>query len=410
MTNGSTFDIIYILNIIWFLFSHGGWVLFVLLAIYLLYQMYMGEIQGQYLSSIEWVLLEIKPPKDNPTSFYNAEQVFIQLHQLFDNWTFQEKYLEGKIVFTVSFEIVSLGGKISYLIRAPKKQQDLIEAALYANYPSIEITEVKDYLENFHYSPDDPRYDLFGAEFIPVKSQAFPIRTYREFESLKGPELSEIVVDPLAPLLETYTKIGSQEFYGLQIIIQPVMDNSWKEEVENEVEKVLGEKTVVSADGKKTKVKNDMMGIDEIVKQQVTAMKNKLNRPGFSTKIRFLHLGTAEQFNKNAKKLVLSPFRIFSSGNFNSLKPAFGPKKDYRISPNLEAAYINYWVKNRKKDIFNGYKGRSTWVGEKTFILNTEELATLYHFPITTPGSNQTVESLDTKKIQPPANLPIDDL
>lgn len=409
MTEGLFPDIIYILKIVWFLFSHGGWVLFVLLTIYFLFNLYMNEIQTQNLKSIEWVLLEIKPPKDNPTSFYNAEQVFIQLHQLFDNWTFQEKYLEGKTVFTVSFEIISLGGKISYLIRAPKKQRDLVEAALYANYPNTEITEVKDYLENFHYDPEDGRYDLFGAEFIPVKNQAFPIRTYREFESLKGPELSEIVVDPLSPLLETFTKLSSQEFYGIQVIIQPVMDNSWKEEAEKEVEKVLGEKTVVSNDGKKSKVKNDMMGVDEIVKQQVTAIKNKLNRPGFKTKIRLLHLGTAEQFNKNAKKLVLSPFRVFAAGNFNSFKPAFGPKKDYRISPTLEAAYINYWVKNRKKDLFEGYKNRSNWVGEKTFILNTEELATIYHFPITTAATAQPIESLDVKKIQPPANLPIEE-
>lgn len=410
MTNGLFPDLISILKIVWFLFSHGGWVLFVILVIYFLYQLYMNEIQGQYLKSVQWTLLEVKPPKDNPTSFYNAEQVFIQLHQLFDNWTFQEKYLEGKLVFTLSLEIISLGGKISYLIRVPSKQRDLVEAALYANYPNIELTEVKDYLENFNYSPDDERYELFGAEFVPVKSQAYPIRTYREFESLKGPELSEIVVDPLSPLLETFTKLGSQEFYGVQFIIQPVMDNSWKEEAEKEVEKVLGEKTVVSADGKKSTVKNDMMGIDEIVKQQVTAIKNKLNRPGFNTKIRLLHLGTAEQFNRNAKKLVLSPFRIFASGNFNAFKPAFGPKKDYRVSPTLEAAYIQRWVKNRKKDLFDGYKRRSNWVGMPTFILNTEELATLYHFPITTAATAQPIESLDVKKIQPPPDLPIEDM
>ncbi len=407
MENGLFPDILNVAKIVWFLFIHGGWVVFVLLTIYFLYKLYLDEIQTQYVQSIEWTILEIKPPKDNPTSFYNAEQVFIQLHQLFDNFTFQEKYLEGKVVFTISFEIISLGGKISYLVRVPTKQVDLIEAALYANYPSIELTEVNDYLENFDYDPESDKYDLFGAEFIPVKSQAFPIRTYREFESLKGPELSEIVVDPLSPLLETFTKISDQEFYGVQFILQPVMDGSWKEDAEAEVEKVLGEKTVVNSEGKKSKVKNDMMGVDEIVKQQVTSIKNKLNRPGFSTKIRLLHLGTKEQFNKNAKKLVLSPFKVFAATNFNGFRPAFGPKKDYKISPTLEGAYINRWVKNRKKHLFEGYKARSNGIGERTFVLNTEELATLYHFPITTAALAKPIESLDVKKIQPPANLPI---
>lgn len=407
MENGLFPDAINLLSTIWFLFSHGGWVVFVILLIYVLYYLYINEIQNQYLSTIEWTLLEIKPPKENPTSFYNAEQVFIQLHQLFDNFTFQEKYLEGKVVFTIAFEIVSLGGRISYLVRVPTKQRDLLEAALYANYPSIELTEVKDYLDNFHYDPEDNRYDLFGAEFILTKNQAYPIRTYREFESLHGPELSEIVVDPLSPLLETFAKISDQEFYGVQFILQPVMDASWEPDAQAEVDKILGEKTVVSADGKKSKVKNDMMGVDEVVKQQIISIKSKLNRPAFKTKIRLLHLGTKEQFNKNAKKLLLSPFRVFAAPNFNSLKPSYGPKKDYRISPTLEGAYIDWWVKRRKKELFEAYKGRSGYMGGPTFVLNTEELATLYHFPITTSAASQPIESLDVKKIQPPANLPI---
>lgn len=395
-----------IIGVIWFLVSHGGWVVLVLLAIYILYKLYVEEIQTQYLESIDYTILEIKPPKENPTSFYNAEQVFIQLHQLFDNYTFQEKYIEGKLVFRISFEIISLGGRISYLVRLPTKQRDLVEAAFYANYPALEMTEVRDYLENFDYDPEDPKYDLFGAEFLLVKDQSYPIRTYREFEGLKGPEASDIVVDPLTPLLETFTKISDEEFYGIQYILEPVMDDDWHDDAEKAVEKILGEKEVAGPDGKRVKVKNDMMGVDEVVKEQVTAIKRKLGRPGFKTKIRLLHLGTAEKFNSDHKKLVLSPFRIFSSANFNGFKPGFGPKKDYRISKTLEASYLSWWVKRRKKVLFEGYKARSNWKGEKTYILNTEELATIFHFPVTTTPISQPVESLDSKKIAPPANLP----
>lgn len=407
MQNGLLPDITEILAISWFLFSRGGWIVFVLLGIFILYKLYLEEIQSQYLKSIDYTLLEIKPPKENPTSFYNAEQVFIQLHQLFDNFSFQEKYLEGKLVFRFAFEIISLGGKISYLVRVPTKQRDLMEAALYANYPTLEITEVRDYLEAFNYSAENPHYDLFGAEFVLTKDQSYPIRTYREFEGLSAPELSNIVVDPLSPLLETFTKISDQEFYGLQFILEPVMDDSWHDDAENTIEKLLGQKEVVASDGKKVKVKNDMMGVDDVVKEQVKAIKNKLGRPGFKTKIRLLHLGTAEKFNSDHKKLILSPFRIFSSANFNGFRPTFGPKKDYRISKTLEAAYIQWWTKKRKQTLFDGYKNRSNYIGDPTYILNSEELATLFHFPISVTGISQPVESLESKKISPPANLPI---
>lgn len=408
MINNLFPDFLGIFQIVWFLFSKGGWVIFVLLAIWIMYKLYLEEIQKQYLESIEYVVLELKPPKENPTSFYNAEQVFIQIHQLLDNFTFQERYLEGKLVFKVSFEIVSLGGRISYLVRLPKKQRDLVEAALYANFPTLELTEVRDYLENFDYDPEDDKYDLFGAEMILTKSQAYPIRTWREFESLKGPEVSELVVDPLTPLLETFTKISPYEFYGVQFIVQPVNDDSWHEDAEKEIIKILGQKEVVGPDGNIKKIKNDMMGIDDITKQQIAAIKVKLGRPGYNTKIRLLHLGVKENFNKDAKKLVLSPFKVFGSANFNGFRPAFGPKKDYRVSPILEGAYIDYWVKKRKLKLFQGYKGRSNHIGEKTYILNSEELATLFHFPVTKTAVAQPVESLEMKKVQPPANLPIE--
>ena len=393
MDLGLIATIIDIFQNIWYFISNGGWVLFVLLAVYILYQLYLNAIQDQYMSSVEFVFLEIKPPKENITSFYNAEQIFIQLHSLFDNWSFQEKYVEGKSVFKISFEIVSLGGKISYIIRIPKKQRDLIEATFYANYPSLEITEIDDYLKNFEYDPDDGRYEFFACEFGLTKPQAYPIRTYREFEGLHAPETSEVIVDPLSPLLESFITISQNEFYGLQFILEPVADGSWAKEVEAEVAKIMGDK--------------DFMQLDEVIKQQVTALKGKLNRQGFKTKIRIMHLGTKESFNKNAKKLILSPFRIFSSINYNSFKPGFAPKKDYAISPTLEGPYIDYWVRQRKIDLFKGYKNRSNWVGLPKFILNAEELATLFHFPLTSTAGTTSVETMDVKRIQAPTNLPI---
>ncbi len=169
MNNGSLDNINSVFGTIWFLFSRGGWIVFVLLLIYILFKLYMNEIQTQYKKSISWTFYEIKPPKENLSSFYSAEQIFIQLHQLFDNWSSQEKFLEGRLVFWVSLEIVSLGGKISFVLRVPTKQKDLVEASFYANYQDIEINEIEDYLSHFDYNPDDDKYQMFGTEFVLVE-------------------------------------------------------------------------------------------------------------------------------------------------------------------------------------------------------------------------------------------------
>lgn len=393
MDSGLIADASSIASTFWYIFSHGGWVVFVILTVYILFQVYLNEIQDNYVNSIEWVYLQITPPKENVSSFYNAEQIFLQLHQLFDNWSAQEKYIEGKVMFSLSLEIVSLGGKISFIVRLPKKQRDLVESSFYANYQNIEINEIQDYLSNFDYNPDDQKYEMFGGEFILTDKESIPIRTYREFISLKGPDASEKVVDPLAPLLEVFSRVSPNEFYALQIVIKPEADKAWKDEAAELVAKLQGEK--------------DFQQIDDVTKLQIASIKAKLGKPGFKTKIRILHMGTKEHFNSDAKKLILSPLKVFSSANFNSFKIAFAPKLNYKISPSLEAPYINYWVRQRKIEIFKAFKGRSTWIGEPMYVLNAEELATLFHFPITADLSIPSVETVDTKKIQPPANLPI---
>lgn len=393
MNTGDFATITSIAQTLWYIFSHGGWVVFVLLAIYILYKIYVNEIQNNYANSLEWTIYEIKPPKENLASFYNAEQIFLQLHQLFDNWTPQELYIEGRLVFWLSLEIVSLGGKISYVIRIPSKHKQLVEAAFYANYPHIEMNEIQDYLSNFDYDPDDEKYELFGGEMVLTQPESIPLRTHREFSSLKGPDASEKVVDPLAPMLEVFTRLSQKEFYAVQIVIRPVKDDTWREEAEELAAKLAGEK--------------DFQQIDDITKLRIASIKSKLGKPGFKSKVRFLHMGTKDVFNIDAKKLVMSPFKIFSSANFNGFRLAFAPKKQYRISPTLEAPFINYWTRQRKIDIFKAFKGRSTWMGEPMYILNAEELATLWHFPITADHVNASVETVDIKKIQPPSNLPI---
>lgn len=83
---------------------------------------------------------------------------------------------------------------------------------------------------------------------------------------------------------------------------------------------------------------------------------------------------------------------------------------EYRISPTLEKPYIDWEVDRRKHHIFNGYKQRVPWVGLGQFILNIEELATLFHLPISTETAPTpvSVDRVESKKSEAPANLPVE--
>jgi hypothetical protein len=380
----------------WFIFSHGGWVVFVLLTILILYKLYLNEVQEQYIASLEWIIYEIKVPKENLTSFYSVEQIFTQLHGLHDAITFAERYVEGKVLLWMSFEIVSLGGQISFIVRAPRKARDFIEATFYAQYPNAVLTEVNDYLENFEFNPDDPKYSFFGSEFVPVSDESIPLRTYRDMEMFKSADEKETVVDPLGPLFESFTHISPSEFYGFQMVIRLPSDKhlkQWREKADAKIKELLGERK--------------FMELDDITKEQINGIQRKLSKPAYETKFRLLQIGQSDTFNANAKRMLLSIVKMFASSNGNVLKPAYATKLDYRISPTLEAPYINYYVRQRKIQLFKGYKSRSTYLGKDMFILNAEELATLWHLPISTDVPVSTIQTQDSKKLQPPANLPI---
>jgi hypothetical protein len=130
----------------------------------------------------------------------------------------------------------------------------------------------------------------------------------------------------------------------------------------------------------------------------VEAVEQKLSKAGFSCGIRFLYWGRRDLFSKSNVAAVLSYFRQFNTLNMNALKT------NKEVTPS-----IDYWFKARRElmrkvALWGAYKLRS--FPKKTPVLNTEELATLYHFP-TAFVEAPTVYRIESRKGGPPPTLPI---
>lgn len=410
--------------------------MFVWVIIYILYKLYYFEIYHQWHHSLEWVYLQIKVPKENLTSTLAVESVFGQMHALHSSLTFANKYVEGKDQQWYSLELISLGGKISFIVRAPKKTKDLVEASFYSQYPDAEITEVEDYMANINYDPETSDFDLWGSEYKLLEDDVIPIKTYKDFEH---PSAEEKIIDPLASMFEGLAKMGPHEFYGIQIVIQPLGDNEWKPRGELKVKKLIGEEVPHDAkfsdillaplnwiahfsfkdtllggghghgDEQKNQ-KNDWMSLTDAAKERVNLVERKIGKPGYRTKIRHLYIAPKDKFDGSKKGIIIGSMRPLGSVMTNQFKPdtkITWTSVEYNISPSLERPYIQYEEKRRKKLIFKGYKERDIHVGIPQFVLNIEELATLYHFPISTKAISSTIEKTESKKGQAPVNLPI---
>ena len=386
-------------------------------------------------SKQKMIMLEIKTPKDVLEPVKAMEEVFSgfwgALYGFPDPW---EKWLEGECPFSYSFEIVSLGGNIHFFIRIPDAARDAVESAIYSQYPASEISLAEDYTKIIPRDIPNKDWDLYGTAYKMAKSDIYPIKTYSKFFEEK-PDISkeEKRIDPLSNLIEGMTKIKPGEQLWLQIIALPVTneEDNYVDRGNEFVNKML-KKTKdkppmkpmiqeglegllfgVSEKEKEEKSKDfepeTMLSSGE--KQLISSVESKVSKNAFASTIRFIYLVKKDIFFKAQIKLIFSFFAQFSATNLNGLIPLSSSKTKVKKSWFFPLNYFiprKIYVKKRK--VFRNYINRLTpYFPDQggTFILGTEELATLFHFPSRILSPTPSVSRVEAKKGEPPSGLPI---
>ncbi len=420
----------------WWLFSHGGFIILGVALLFVLWDWWITSRQHLYEHGIRYLLLAIDVPKETEQSPHAAEQIFATLSATLNKGTLYERLWKGKHAESFSFEVVSLGGYIQFLVRCPADYRDLLEASVYAQYPDAEITQVEDYVGRIPLDFNTEAYDLWGTEFTLINKQVYPIRTYPEFED----SLSGEFKDPMAALLEVLGRIGADEDIWLQLVVTPTTD-SWKRESAEEVKKLIkghagsshgvlywlfvelpiGVGCVIietafagifeptwcggeygAFDSTTPEVVRDITKLSPGQKLVVEAIEHKASKIGFKTKFRLVYWGRRETFLKGrGVSAVVGAIQQFTVLNLNGWVPgrAVTTKAEYF----LKQSRINH----KQRSILRSFKRRSAHRGlGHGFIMNIEELATLYHFPVVTVKA-PLVKKTEVKKAEPPALLPV---
>ncbi|MBU3924423.1 hypothetical protein KJ854_00625, partial [Patescibacteria group bacterium] len=117
-----------------------------------------------------------------------------------------------------------------------------------------------------------------------------------------------------------------------------------------------------------------MLYLSPDAKEVVEAISNNLTKHGYETTIRWLYIGRKESFNKGKGFFsVMAPLSQFNSHSLNSFAiNGFTKTSAYYIATE--------WRKNIKRnDLIRKYRERK--IEYRGFVLNLEELATVYHLP-----------------------------
>ena len=413
-----------------YLFTNGGWIVFLVIFLSGARFAWVYYIENEYDKTRRWVMLAIDVPKDNVQSPKAVENIFAHLAGAHGSKTLQEKYWIGNTQDWFSFEIISIGGYVQFIIRTIVQFRDLVESAIYAQYPDAVITEIEDYTTGYPSVYPHEHYDLYGTEFALVEDQALPIRTYLEFEHT----LTQEFKDPLSALLETMGKLGDGEQLWLQIIIVPI-DDSWKKNAIALIKKMIGEKqkkknglagallgelsnigqtaspqiTGAPTGPQKTGSRTDdlpsrMLYLSPYDKERVEAISRKIKKIGFLTKIRSVYIAPKENFVvQHGREALIGTIKQFNTSDLNSIKP-----DTKHVGVHAHYFFID-WRKNIKKTkVMIRYKNRSVYRGRNPFVLNIEELASIWHFPQTTETVpiRHMVQKTEFKRIAPPSSVP----
>jgi hypothetical protein len=421
------------------LVQYYGWIFLLWLTLWMIYVARIKAKQKVYDHSIEQVFLEVKIEELNERSPLAMEQIFAALHAIHQNFTWGERFV-GRVVLSMSCEIVSIGGQVSYIFKIPTRYRNLLESAIFAQYPKAEVYEIEDYLKNIPkiYEPNTAEFDFWGTQFLKKKDNAYPIRTYEGFEHTA----QETIIDPLANVLEVMSNLEPHELMAYQLSIKPV-DDEWKKNVVRLLDKLKGAPSkknsgwfeniflwlpgvIIDAvyktlfeqqqENKRTPIQKDeppsqMLHKTEGEKQIIAAIEHTLSKIGYHTRLRMIYLAPKDKINKAGRiPEIVGAMRNFDDVNLNGLKPDVKrtwTNPAYKVSERGEKQITELRVNARKRRFLFNFISRTNWRGVGDLILNTEELATIFHFPQAPNVRVSQLEKVETVKSAPPSNLPI---
>ncbi|MBU0999070.1 hypothetical protein KKG24_02050 [Patescibacteria group bacterium] len=411
---------------------------------WLAWKLWLHYIQQDFISGIDFVLLEIIPPREVDRS-PKAMELFLTnaLYQ----WTEKggkEEWWQGAVWFWFSLEIASIEGQVHFFIRTPTRVRGLIETQMYAQYPQAQIKAVEDYTLAVDEISSKSAWNGWGAEFALLKPEAFPIKTYVDFGLDKDPK-EEYKVDPISPVIELFGSLKKDEQAWLQIVITASKKtwrtkgtyfgkHNWVAESLVQISKLLAPYTSTKEikPGADTRARIEVRTPD-IYKKAVERMNNKVSKLGFDTGIRVVYVAKKEAFDFSTRRNLRLLFRQYTAPDSNGFDRINSAQADRYGGVLLASPKTVMMLANR---MLNEYRERAffrlplrhhifsqnhwqwpipkvltldglikAYVHHKTFVLNTEELATIWHFPgqiLKVP----TLERIESKEASPPANLP----
>ncbi|MBI4053887.1 MAG: ATP-binding protein [Candidatus Doudnabacteria bacterium] len=331
-----------------------------------------------------------EPQKEEKEIISIAEQLFTALSQpsrgLVKDYLHTDEH--------ISFEIVSHRKKISFFVNVPSHLQDLLEKQIHAQYPKAQIEEV-DFYNIFQRD-----CAIAASEFSLQKKYYYPIRTYKNLET-----------DPLNAITNSLSKLGENESGAVQMVITPARPG-WRRKANMLALKIQQGKTPEAAERGIIKRAFYELGHTLLRERSRDAQTHGAKRHDFSGEYTPIQLTPMQQEvvkrveEKSSKAGFMTNLRVVITAQSKSTADAHIRNILSSLMQFTMPPFNGFRVKKTKEErVVTDFIYRVFRDPGKKFILNTEELTSLWHLP-TKYTETPNIKWLTAKRAPAPINTP----
>lgn len=365
MNTGVSLDI----NIIfWALISVAGLLALLFLARYFIALFGLGR--RYFRQKIFLVRLPKEKPKDENRDFSvqqlkeeiaKGETIFAGIGGLKAERGFMSWLLGREDHF--SFEIVAQDGRIYFYVVAPERQALYLEKQITAHYPEAVMEETGDYNA---FNPQG----AIAAGYLRTKSSAvLPLKTYAKME-----------VDPLNSVINILSKLDRHESVSIQYVVRSAK-SAWHARSKRASLMIHRQGSVYRGlrashpfwaiwytivppkkhGGQEQQNNANFKRLTAIEEEMLKAIEEKNLKAGLDVNLRFVACAkTKEQ----------------AEYYLENLASAYSEYNNYNYGNNFSRLYRGPRNKLIEDFIYRRFESKSS------FLLNTEELSSIFHFPL----------------------------
>ena len=285
-----------------------------------------------------------------------------------------------------SFEIIASNNLIKYYAIVPAVLTETVKQAIQSAYPTARLEEKR---EDNIFEGGGGVNSVAGAELTLNKEYYLPIATYEDTKR-----------DAQMALLNALSTVSKNEGAAVQILFRPAQ-KKWTEQAKSHIEEIQKgkkKKTVgagigqfaidiirapweVPSEHEKTETESTITSVKQ---EEITAITNKIRYPAFETLIRIIASSSSKPRSEAIVGGVVSSFSQFNSPELNGFK-------------------VNTMKDPKKLTV--DYAFRFFPLKVRSNILNSIEMASIFHLPEQSAIPSSNVERQLVKQVDGPAKL-----